>query len=448
VHGGVRYLEKAVREFSRGQYRLVREALLERKHVVENAPHLAWVSNIVLPCASTVEQLYYRIGLGVYDWVAGSANFRSARAVGRAYLQEYCQAISAQAAPRGVVFHDGQFYDTEYALALARSAARAGATVRNHTKLVGVEPLPDSVLTHLVDTLTGESWSIRARAVVNCTGPASDRLRQLFDPAAAPRLRPSKGIHIVVRNKDCPLRDGLLLPSSDGRVVFALPWYGHVVIGTTDTETRDPHAPPQPEEPDIEFLLREVNRLLATPLNREQVCAAWAGNRPLVAAARGAGARTEALIRNHELEVWPERRVIHVLGGKWTTYRQMAEEATDALETLLATRRNACTTRTHALVGAPPAGEAIRPLGVSDFPTLHRAKYGTELAVVEQFERQAPDLLVPSWPFTVGELQYHLAHTQARTPEDLIDRRLRIGYLNQDVARALMPFAQKVLGSA
>lgn len=442
VHGGVRYLEKAARELDFGQYHLVREALRERQLMLANAPHLAWPLPTMLPVSGAWQRFYFGIGLWLYDRVAGRGVLRATQWVSPQKLRQQYANLHPQW--RGAwAYTDGQFDDARYALALALSAQNAGALVMNHCRATGfVRDNGRIQSVEAQDTLTGQTLQINCRAVVNATGPFADRVRQWARPNAAPRLRPSKGIHLVLPRAFWPHSEGLLVPKTrDGRVLFVLPWEGQLLVGTTDTDAPNPFAPPRVTPEDRQSVLAELPQYLTHAPTEADILAEWAGYRPLVASDKPR--RTEALIRNHELEIWQPEGILSLLGGKWTTYRQMAEETVDAVLRMLGQPARPCSTRQHRLWGAPaqaPAPAQHQP------PANYLARYGTEADTVRQWKATFGDQpLVAGLPHTLGELHYVVCQTDACTADDVLLRRLRLGMVNQAEAEQLRPFVVQVL---
>lgn len=448
AHGGVRYLEKAVRSFDLGQLRLVISALRERAGLLRAAPHLAHAQELVIPLRSRWQRLYYGLGLALYERLAGKRSLGRTRRVDGAELASRAPALSGAGYAGGVVFFDGAFDDARFALELALSAASAGAAVRSYT---AVEELLFEgrrvVGARLRDALSGERAELRAAQLVNCTGPWADALRLAARPGATPRLRPSQGIHVVLERAWWPGELGLLIPKTpDGRVLFALPFEGHLLVGTTDTEVADPSVPPRASEADIAFVLETFGAAIGRAVPRDAVRAAWAGYRPLVAA-KGSR-RTEALIRDHEVEVWPEEQVLHVLGGKWTTYRAMAEDAVDRLCELRGERR-ACTTHGATLLrAAEPAALRADPALQALPPDIaaHLVRYGAAaISLARAIAAGGCARLLPELPYTREELRFAIEEERVRTAEDLLDRRLRIGWVDEGARARLLPLVTSFL---
>jgi glycerol-3-phosphate dehydrogenase len=328
LHGGVRYLEAAIKKLDRTHFKLVLEALHERGALLANAPHLSRRLALITPLYSWWEVPYVYAGLKLYDLLSGR------RSIGRSKFLTAKQALArfpglkAEGLKAGILYYDGQFVDSRLVIALMQTARQAGALLINQTEAVG--------LTHdaagkvdgaeLYDKLSGARWTVKARAVINATGPFADGVAKLDDANAKPMLTVSSGVHIVLDKKFVPIDTGLLIPKTDdGRVLFILPWQGHALVGTTDeTATIEEH--PRPASADIEYLLSYVRRIFGVEIGLDAVKSSWSGLRPL---AYDPKAKNSAeLARDHVLIEQPSG-LITITGGKWTTYRLMSEQTVD-----------------------------------------------------------------------------------------------------------------------
>jgi glycerol-3-phosphate dehydrogenase len=433
VHGGVRYL-------AQGNVSLVREALRERKLLLANAPHLAQPLPFVVPAYGLRGRVwdlpFLRIGLGLYDLLAGTRRLGPTRCVGRRALLEASPQIRGSELVGGVRYWDGQFDDARLAVALARTAIRAGGCVLNHCRVVslmhGHTPSAGRRVEGVVveDRETGRSLEVRARCVINATGVWVDAIRRLDDPAAQEMVSPSQGVHVVVDREFFPSDQALLVPkTADGRVLFAVPWLGKVILGTTDTPRDDLPLEPRPFAEEVDFILHEASRYLARPPGRGDIRSAWAGLRPLVRPADRGATDTKRISREHHIVASPDG-LVTITGGKWTTYRAMAEDALAACfaHGLLDTRP-AGVTRSLRLVGAPACGEALVPLAAP--PGLHL--YGSEAAVVAMLPGADHELL-PG--LTEAMVRFAVRQEYARTVEDVLARRSRWLFLDAQAAAA------------
>lgn len=353
IHGGVRYL-------AQGRIGLVREALRERGRLLRNAPALVHPLRFVVPAHTLAEWLLLRVGLGAYEALAGADGLGGCTLLDAAGLRAALPGLRDEGLRGGVAFHDAQFDDAGLALALARTASAHGALLLNHCAAHALVVEDGQVRGVVVrEAEAGRTYRVAARAVINATGVWGDALRQRADPAARALLRPSQGVHLVV-DADClPGGDALLVPRMPGgRVLFMIPWGGKVLIGTTDTPRADAPAEPEPLAGEVDELLAAAARWLHRPPAREAVRSVFVGLRPLLQEGEGEAAQGGAssrISREHRVEV-STQGLVSVLGGKWTTYRAMAEEAVDVAEAVGGLVRRSSPTATLALDCGVPAG--------------------------------------------------------------------------------------------
>src|SRR6266481_4100389 len=316
VHGGVRYLEQAVKTFDFAEYRMVQGALHERASMLRNAPHLAHVAEFLVPVYSWFQATYFRIGLKIYDLLAGKKNLFPSRILSRAETLKRLPGLKGAGLYGAIAYADGQFDDARYTMALVRSFQDAGGKALNYCRVESVVQSGSKGISgvQLRDAIGQKKLTIQAKIVVNATGPFSDKIRQLANPSASPRLRPSKGAHLLFPGELFPSRDALLVPQTeDKRVIFAVPWQGRLLVGTTEDEAT-PATRIVVQRNEADYLMRQLNPYLARPLRVEQAVSGMAGLRPLVAAR--SKHNTKELIRDHEVEVDEKSRLISILGGK------------------------------------------------------------------------------------------------------------------------------------
>lgn len=471
IHGGVRYLEQAFRNFDFAQLRQVWHGLRERRFLLRNAPHLAHPQALLTPVRGWWEGLYYFIGLRLYDLLGGRGRLQGrkskstrSRWLARKEMRRRMGGLRPDL-HSAVLYYDGQMDDARYCLALVQSAVEAGATAVNHLELLSFEKDDSGKISgaQLRDLLSREAAGlrIRSRLFLNCTGPQADTLRQLANPALPGRLRPSKGVHLVLSPGALGSKaDGLLIPKTpDGRVVFALPFQGRVLLGTTDDAYADLRKEPVLESGEVDFLIETLQPYLAEPLAKAAVTAGYGGLRPLLApapAALGNERRsTKRLLRDHLVEHDAGSNLLSLLGGKWTTYRLMASDAVDAACRLLDVGARSKTAR-HRLVGA--VGYA--------FPKLKKIAManGLEADVAEHLTRQygsrVPDLLallkenaawrerlVTAFPFLKAEVVYATRFEMACTLRDVLARRLRLEVLDWAATLAVIPETAALMGA-
>lgn len=394
VHGGVRYLRS-------GQIGFVRGALRERGLMEQNAPHLVNRRAFVIPVYRAVDRLFFGIGLKAYEWLSGSRSFGRSRMISADEAVRLLPNIRTQGLRGGVVYYDGQFDDARFAIALAQTATNRGAAVVNYARVQRLMKSGGRISGAVIDDLeTGNQLAVEARVVINATGVFTDEVRRLDDPQTAPMLAVSSGVHLVVEQNFLPGEHALMVPKTrDGRVFFALPWRGSILIGTTDEPRAGAELEPKPTETEIAYLLETASEYFSKPVTRSDVRSVFTGLRALVRA--GEQRTTASLSRDHTILVSPAGMVT-VTGGKWTTYRQMAEDAVDrAAESAGLPRRRSVTT-------------SLR---------LHEAT-GREGLI-----RAAPNLaarLHSRFPYLAGEVVWAARHEMARTVEDVLARRTRL----------------------
>ena len=431
VHGGVRYLAS-------GQVHLVYEALHERKVMLTNAPHLVHPLAFLTPAYRWVDLPYYGAGLKLYDVLSGKSSMGPTHLLGIAETVRRLPGIARKNLKGGVLYHDGQFDDARLALALARTAEDHGALVLNYVRCVELTKESGRASGATVqDAETGRRFTLRAKAIVNATGIFTDSIRKSDDPALPDLLSVSRGTHIVVSADVLgDSQTAIMVPkTADGRVIFAIPWLGKVVIGTTDIPVEDVAMEPGYQDSEIDFLLETVNPFLARPLARADILSIFSGLRPLVT---GSAANTSKLSREHYIEA-STSGLVTVAGGKWTTYRRMAEDTLDfAIGKGLIEKRK-CVSMNVRLHGAPPAD------GHSSDGSGHLERYGIDASRVEELMANSPELRQPldsALPFTQAEVVFAAREEMARTVEDVLSRRTRALLLDARAAqRAAAPVA-------
>ena len=445
IHGGVRYLEQAVLRFDRRQFNLVRDAMRERALVLQNAPHLAWPLPLVIPVYRPLLVPYYWFGLKIYDALAGKTNLGASRFLSPAKTLQRLPMLRPKGLIGGLLYYDGQFDDARLNVSIALTASEYGAAIINHVGVTDLIEDDGRIAGAMVRGAPEEGeWEIRAASVINATGPFSDQIRKLDDPQAPPMLQVSSGAHIVLDEKFSSPETGLLIPKTeDGRVLFILPWLSHTLIGTTDHYAEPIHEPPV-REGEIEYLLRHARRYFADPVSLDDVKSAWAGLRPLVAdPAKSDSAR---LSRDHVIMESPSG-LITIAGGKWTTYRKMAQDAVDH-----AVRHSgidiSASSRTMQLplVGAakydPNFSNVLQTAyGLdSDVASHLNRSYGDRAELVAKLADDGLDKrLAAGHPNIEAEVVWAARVELAQTPLDVLARRTRIATLDRAAAIAALP---------
>src|SRR6202046_3697877 len=433
VHGGVRYLEQ-------GNVSLVMEALKERGLLRQNAPHLVHDLGFVVPNYSWWEAPFYGIGMKVYDLLAGKYGFGRSRLLSREETLERLPTIQTEGLRGGVIYYDGQFDDTRLLIHLADTAADQGAVLLNYAPVVeitkGADGFADGVVA--VDSESGERMKIQAHVVVNAAGIFADEVRRLAEPEVQEMIAPSQGIHLVFEREFLRGNTAIMVPHTrDGRVLFAIPWHEHTLVGTTDTPIEEPSYNPLPFEEEIQFILDTAAQYLSRPPKRSDVLSVYVGIRPLVKAS-SATTKTSSLSRDHTIHV-DNSGLLTIVGGKWTTYRHMAEDCVDHAITLGALKDVPSGTHDLKIHGYKQDVDSLNSLGV----------YGSDAEKIRDLA-QDPALaaqLHPALPYIAAEVVWAARSEMARTVEDVLARHTRALFLNAAAAEAMaVPVAQLLAG--
>lgn len=434
VHGGVRYLQQ-------GNFSLVLEALRERGLLQRNAPHL--VSNLpfVVPNYEWWEAPFYGIGLKLYDMMAGELGFGSSRVLSEEETRERLPTIETNGLRGGVIYHDGQFDDARLAIALAQTAADQGATLINYARVSGLLKDDDLIMgVEVEDIESGAIYRPKARVVINATGAFSDDVRRMDAADAQSIIQPSQGIHIVLDRAFLPGGDAIMVPDTDdGRVVFVIPWNEHVVVGTTDTPIDEIPMEPIPRDEEIDWLLETSGHYLTRDPERADVRATFAGIRPLVRS--GGEDNTAALSRDHTVNV-SKSGLVTIAGGKWTTYRKMAEDTIDCAMVIAQLPGRPCETRELRLHGYAPGAESDAD---GDF-----AIYGSDGPALQRLVEEQPDFakqLHPDFDYVGAQVVWAVRHEMARTVEDVLARRLRVLFLDTRASIAMAPVVAALMAA-
>ncbi|KAL8969094.1 MAG: hypothetical protein Q9183_002159 [Haloplaca sp. 2 TL-2023] len=481
VHGGVRYLEKAVWDLDYNQYALVKEALRERKYFLDTAPHLSNWLPIMIPVQKWWQAPYFWAGTKFYDFLAGAEGIESSYFLTKSRALDAFPMLRKENLFGALVYYDGAHNDSRMNVSLAMTAALYGATVVNHVEVTSLDKdangkIIGAKVKDRVQEKNGhqaEEFSIKAKGVINATGPFADAIRKMDEPQTQEIVAPSSGVHVILPGYYSPLKMGLIDPkTSDGRVIFFLPWQGNTIAGTTDAPTDISQNPIAGEE-EIYWILSEIQGYLAPDLNvrRGDVLAAWSGIRPLVKDPNSKN--TESLVRNHLITV-SDSGLLTCAGGKWTTYRQMAEEAVDEAIQRYSLKTNpilqaprisgsemiddaapldgTCQTHQVRLIGAHGFSNTlfinlIQHFGLESIVAKHLTEsYGdrawTVAALSAPTEQRYPvrGLKISAlYPFIDGEVRYSVRHEYAQTAVDVLARRTRLAFLNAQAALEALP---------
>lgn len=454
VHGGVRYLEQAVKTFDFAEYRLVQAALRERAAMLQNAPHLAHAAAFLVPVYSWFQATYFRIGLRIYDLLAGNKNLFPSKFLPQDEVAARLPGLKNDRLHGAIAYADGQFDDARYGMALVRSCVAAGGKALNYCRALKFVYGSDGRIAGamLRDSIGETEFALSARVVVNATGPYSDKVRQLANPSLTPRLRPSKGSHLLFSQELFSGKDALLVPETeDKRVIFAVPWQGRLLVGTTEDEAT-PETKMTVLRPEADYMLRQLNPYLARPLRLEQAVSGFAGLRPLVAA--GGKHSTKELIRDHEVEVDATSGLISILGGKWTTHRLMAEDTVNAVQRSLGAEVSPSKTKEYLLDGAAGFRTDLwqtlaQQDGITPLVAQHLAnKFGTNAVRVLELVREDPALLAPvvaGFPAIRAEVVYCARQEMAQTIDDVLARRLGLQLYDWRMSIAAAPVVGELL---
>ena len=408
VHGGVRYLRQ-------GNISLVREALKERGILLQNAPHVVHKQIFIVPCYSLWQKAFYGIGLKTYDFLAGKYSLGRSRILSKPETIELLPTVCQDRLSGGVLYYDGQFDDTRLLIDLVKTAHKVGAAVLNYARVNSLTKGADGriVGVEFEDAETGEIFSVSAKSIINATGVFCDAVRSMADGKAKPVMKFSQGIHLVFDRKFLPGDNAVMIPkTSDGRVLFCIPWHGHTLVGTTDTPVDFAKLEPSALETEIDFVLDTVGKYLTKPPARDDILSVFAGIRPLVK--NGHATKTSAISRGHDLFV-DDAGLVTITGGKWTTYRRMAEDAVNKAAEISGLEKRICVTETLAI-------------------TASEHEIGGE--------RLHPDL-----PYTRDDVLRAVRDEMAVTVEDVLARRTRALFLNAKAAVELAPAIAEIIAT-
>jgi glycerol-3-phosphate dehydrogenase len=433
VHGGVRYL-------AQGNIRLVVEALRERGILLKNAPHLVRNESFIIPNYSWWNGIFYSVGLSVYDLLAGKHSFGRSRLISRKELVRRIPNIKQTGLKSGVLYHDGQFDDARLAISLALTGLEQGAILLNYFRVCGLKKDGNKISGVIAKDLeTGTEYILQAKTVINATGVFVDELLNMDEPEARKLIQSSQGIHLVFDKSFLGPHDALMIPKTkDGRVLFAIPWHDRTLVGTTDTPLDAHQLEPRALEEEIRFILDSVGDYLTSIPTRKDVLSVFAGLRPL-AAPENDKQKTKEISRSHKLIVSPSG-LVTITGGKWTTYRQMAEETVNAAITVANLPFQKAITSNLQLHGFKESVDWKDPFFV----------YGSDAIAVKALIRENPSWkneLDPRLPYIAAEVIWAVRFEMARTIEDVLARRIRALFLDARAAVSMAPAVASLMAA-
>lgn len=430
LHGGVRYLEKAFYNLDLKQFQLVKDALKERALIFQNAPHLAKPLELIIPLYHFWEVPYYWAGIKFYDWIASRSTLPKSAYISREKIIQKIPTIQTKGLVGGISYFDGQFNDARLNISLILSAVEAGATALNYAEVIDL-----GKTARIFDHIDQKTFDIHAKTIINATGAFVDAVRSMDNPQSIPLIVPSSGTHILIDSSHMPGKSGLVIPKTkDGRIIFMLPWEGSLLVGTTDT--------PQPAKEDVEYLLSYAAQYLNVTLHPSSIQSMWSGLRPLVK--DFSSITTENMVRDHFIEVSPSG-LITITGGKWTTYRKMAE---DVMQLVFP---SSASTENLLLVGASGytssfSSALIREFNISEEIGEHlSSSYGTKAKELLEIEKTLNIPLVKGHPILKSEVVWALAKEMAQKPIDILARRTNLAFLDARAAEKALPEVVKIM---
>jgi len=431
VHGGVRYLEQ-------GNVSLVMEALKERGLLRRNAPHLVSELACIVPSYAWWEGPFYGIGLKLYELLAGKYGFGKSRLLSKEETLEQLPNVNPDGLTGGVIYYDAQFDDTRLLINLVATAAEQGATLLNYAKVTGLTKGADGIVNGVTwqDVESGAMFHAQARVVVNATGIFTDSVRMFAEPNARQMIVPSQGAHLVFDKSFLPGNDAILVPhTKDGRVMFAIPWHGHTLVGTTDTPLRESSLEPVALDDEIDFMLDTAKLYLAKKPSRSDILSVYAGIRPLVKS--GDSGNTAALSRDHTIQI-DKSGLLSITGGKWTTYRNMAQGCVDQAATLANLPDKPCVTQNLNIHGYHANAATFGSLSFygSDAPAIRKL-------ITEESSLGRP--LDSQLPYVEAEVVWAARSEMARTVEDILARRTRALFLDVKAAIRMAPRVANIM---
>lgn len=455
IHGGVRYLEQAVKKLDWAQFQMVSKALKERTTLLEIAPHLTRPLALVTPCKNLFEAIYYGIGMKIYDFIAGSHTISPAKVLSKKSTEKLIPELKTNELSHSVLYYDGQLDDARFCLALVQTAEKLGASIANHLEVRRFSKRENSgrlKSVEVFDSINKETFNIEAKVFINATGPFADHIRIMANSKLQPRMRVSKGAHIVLEREYMAGETAMLIPKTDdGRVIFMIPWQNNVLVGTTDTEdTLNENS--EADQNDITYLIDYANRYLKQKVTESDVKATFSGQRPLLQASFSSD--TKSLVRDHEVEVDRKTKLVSIMGGKWTTYRLMAKDTIDQIyQEIWEKKPVICETDKQMLHGGDGYDIDIwrtlaNKYAVNEEIAKHLLKkYGTFASEILEKTISNPELknnLTENQPYIKAEIPFVIEQEMASNPEDVV-RRLGVKFIDEKAAEIIRVAAERYL---
>ncbi len=431
VHGGVRYL-------AQGNIRLVREALLERGRLLQNAPHVCHTLSFVVPCYKWWQKWYYGIGLWVYEFLSGKLSLGKTKLLSKKEVLQHLPDLSVNNLTGGVLYFDGQFDDSRLAVNLAKTAIEQGAVVVNYCGVTGFIKEANIITgVKAKDEISGNEFEIKAKAVINATGVFADALLQLAEGHSEKTIAPSQGIHLVIEKHFFKGNAGMMIPKTDdGRVLFAIPWHDKLLLGTTDTPVENITTEPKPLQEEIDFIIRHFNRYTISEIHYKDIKSVFVGLRPLAKVSNKK--KTAVMPRDYLIKVLPSG-LVHVTGGKFTTYRSMAEHTIDKAIQTAGLKISFCKTKHLKIHG-----------WTDNKIDTHLSIYGADASAIKQMMEKDISLsekIHSCFPFTKAEVKWVIQNEMAITIEDVLARRIRLLFLDAKAAMEAAPLVTTKLAS-
>ena len=425
VHGGVRYL-------AQGNISLVKEALKERGLLLKNAPHVTKNESIIIPCYSWLKGGFYATGLKFYDWLSGRLTLGKSQIIFKEELNKRLPTLKKKSLKCGVVYHDGTFDDARLALNLTQTCVENGGVAVNYCKVISLIKSPDNKITgaNILDKETEDIFEIKSKVVVNATGVFVDEIIKMDDSKSKSLIRPSQGIHLVLDNSFLKSKDSIMIPhTDDGRVLFAIPWYDKVLVGTTDTPLNSHSLEPRALESEIDFVLKTAGKYLLKQPEKKDVLSVFAGLRPLASTGDN-NEKTKEISRSHKVII-SDSGLVSVIGGKWTTYRKMAEDTLSKILKRNMLPHKKCITENLKIHGY-----------TNEKKTGNLSLYGADKIKLSQLIEADKSLAEPldkETNIVAAQIVWAVRNEMARTVEDVLARRIRLLFMDARLACKLAP---------